>query len=237
MFRGDTLKVGMSLVEILVSLGILACLSALSLPMFGRFRDLRENAICSSNLRQMGLAVLAYGNDHDGQLPGPLLFSQYGYWNHYTVISWYLEPYLPIIKNRWKTRGDVMICPANRRLSTRLNNTPTWHINTEVNFEGSSEFIPPFGYPNSYYSGYRNKIEDEAPMRLSDLARIVNSDGLPAQSQTWAIKCADGLEFIAVRAGTSTVRDLPKQMCHTTHRNALFYDFHVGRVDLNNKPN
>lgn len=61
----------MSLVEVLVALGIVAILAALltgaSQNVFGN----SKSTTCLANLRQIGLAIIQYSNDHNGYLPTP----------------------------------------------------------------------------------------------------------------------------------------------------------------------
>ena len=57
---------GFSLVELLVVAGILAVLSSVLLPVFLRAKEEARQATCSSNLRQIGLALAMYRDDWDG---------------------------------------------------------------------------------------------------------------------------------------------------------------------------
>jgi prepilin-type N-terminal cleavage/methylation domain-containing protein/prepilin-type processing-associated H-X9-DG protein len=59
-----------TLIELLVVIGIIAALSAILLPVLGMVRDGARKAVCASNLRQIGIAMLAYANDCDQILPG-----------------------------------------------------------------------------------------------------------------------------------------------------------------------
>ncbi len=62
---------GFTLIELLVVITIVAVLAATLMPAIGMVRDAARASICQSNLRQAGVAILAYGNDYDGILvPG-----------------------------------------------------------------------------------------------------------------------------------------------------------------------
>jgi len=63
---------GFTLVEILVVVAILGLLIALSVPVLGQMREKSSRAACASNLRQCGVALLAYASDNNGQLPNPI---------------------------------------------------------------------------------------------------------------------------------------------------------------------
>lgn len=60
---------GISLVEILVAVAIIAILAALVLPQIQRSTEAGKNARCLANLRQLGTGVMLFVADHDGALP------------------------------------------------------------------------------------------------------------------------------------------------------------------------
>jgi prepilin-type N-terminal cleavage/methylation domain-containing protein/prepilin-type processing-associated H-X9-DG protein len=57
-----------TLVELLVVISIIAILSALSLSAMKTVRGAAQSANCQSNLRQIGLAAVAYAGDWDGNV-------------------------------------------------------------------------------------------------------------------------------------------------------------------------
>lgn len=60
---------GNTLISLLVTAGIIAVLAAIALPVMNRLTANRHLAGCISNLRQIGMAVHLYANDHNGDLP------------------------------------------------------------------------------------------------------------------------------------------------------------------------
>ena len=60
---------GMTLVELLVVITIIVVLAALSTVGVSRVRSAARGATCTSNLRQIGTAILSYATDNSGQLP------------------------------------------------------------------------------------------------------------------------------------------------------------------------
>lgn len=60
---------GFTLVELLVSVGIIAVLVALALPVFGKVRAGAQKTSCASQLRQLYIGMVAYAQEHRGYLP------------------------------------------------------------------------------------------------------------------------------------------------------------------------
>lgn len=64
---------GFTLIELLAVIGILALLAALLLPALASAKAKVRRASCLSNLRQIGIAIHLYADDHDGSIPhGPI---------------------------------------------------------------------------------------------------------------------------------------------------------------------
>lgn len=61
---------GFTLIELLVVISIIAILASLALPVFGKAQEKARATQCANNLRQIGVAAVAYTTDHDDQLPG-----------------------------------------------------------------------------------------------------------------------------------------------------------------------
>ncbi len=97
-------RVGFTLVELLVVIGIIAVLIAILLPALSKARSSAKQVACASNLRQIGMAAHMYANENHGWLP---------YASYTSSIKWttMLEPYL---KNKVGVTGGVWTCPATR---------------------------------------------------------------------------------------------------------------------------
>jgi prepilin-type N-terminal cleavage/methylation domain-containing protein len=60
---------GFTLVELLVVIGIIAVLVSILLPTLARARESAARTQCLSNLRQINVMLVMYGNMHRGQIP------------------------------------------------------------------------------------------------------------------------------------------------------------------------
>ena len=117
---------GFTLIELLVVIAIISILAAILFPVFARARENARRASCMSNLKQIGLGLMMYVQDYDGQYfgwsygaptssscPAPSVgCSGYtSFWAPinkppmtFTSIHWFFEPY---IKN-----SQVFYCPS-----------------------------------------------------------------------------------------------------------------------------
>jgi len=60
---------GFTLIELLVVLAIIGVLAGLLLPALARAKAKAQNIVCVGQLRQLGLAVRMYADDHGNRLP------------------------------------------------------------------------------------------------------------------------------------------------------------------------
>ena len=54
-----------TLIELLVVVGIIVLLAAILFPVFARARENARRVSCASNLKQIGLGIMQYVQDHD----------------------------------------------------------------------------------------------------------------------------------------------------------------------------
>ena len=115
-----------TLIELLVVVAVIAVLISILLPALGRSREAARAAVCTGNLRQMGLLTRAYATSNDGLTPA-------------LGVPWGRDPYWAIVLLQDSERvGDgpadlyhedsFLVCPTTDALEP-ADLTRTYAIN------------------------------------------------------------------------------------------------------------
>jgi len=101
-------RIGLTLVELLAVVAIIALLAALLFPSVNAARAKARRAVCANNERQLGLAMMMYSTDNrDSVAPTG---NNNSYW------QWLIDPYLGArSQNTWAC-SRVWSCPAHPAL-------------------------------------------------------------------------------------------------------------------------
>lgn len=110
---------GFTLVELLVTVVIVALVGTLVLAGAGLVRQQTQQAVCMGNQRQLGVAILGYCQDHHGDFP----MTSHGLdaSNHTNSWVFSLAEYLADV-------DEVRICPADPKSKERLEAHGTSYV-------------------------------------------------------------------------------------------------------------
>lgn len=218
-----------TLIELMVVIGIIAILAALLLPVLASAKEKGRRTQCINNLKQLGMALQLYADDHGDQLPGPVWQGFYeNYDNQDTVrLTYYLTAYLGLPAPA-PTAQDALLarCPTAAQRWTPADSTtdpmaldrPLSYIASVAVTNINSDIVSrPFGYPVAFSLPQYQSIV-EAPKRLHDIG---------SASLSWALCDADQQDAVPVAAYYSF---LPVKPAHGNLRNQLFFDWHVAQA-------
>lgn len=123
---------GFTLIELLVVITIIAILAAILFPVYAQAREKARTASCTSNLKQIGLALKMYAQDYDNT--NPLMFS--GAWGHPETYCRWQEAIQPYAKNT-----GIYRCPSGPLELDPYSSLPMSYGMNTFNFsDGYSSF-------------------------------------------------------------------------------------------------
>ena len=135
---------GFTLIELLVVIAIIAILAAILFPVFQKVRENARRASCTSNLKQLSIAVVQYQQDFDEIMPGSAGNATLGGWIYFTGYTaspsqtpTAFDPTQGSIYPYVKSKG-VYICPDESS-----NQGNSYSINGPICGQALSQFTQP----------------------------------------------------------------------------------------------
>lgn len=152
---------GFTLVELLVVVAIIGTLVALLLPAVQAARAAARRTQCSSNMRQVGLAMAQFCDAHRGRFPDNSHTNATGSWI-YTI-----APFMEDV-------DEIRMCPDDKKRTERLAMKMTSYVpNAYLTDE-------PTGYPSRYIVTNLNKIQEPSKtlvaFEISDAKNVTSTD-------------------------------------------------------------
>lgn len=234
-----------TLVELIVVITIIVVLVLLTMPAINGIVGRANSIKCVSNLRQIGTGMALYVTDHDGRLPGPLSGAQYAMYFALSPgngrLSMYLQGYISpdIPASGGNMISPLFVCPSFARVIKIDGSAQPYAMNNPT-------------MPGSNSSGVQNRVwgtgaggADPTPGAVIASLSGALSGGKTPLSEIWAMQDLDkdwnnnfGTAPLHPVHPTYKAVDHPAdatsiQNAHKgSYRNALFFDFHVGRLKL-----
>ncbi|AHF90911.1 N-terminal cleavage protein [Opitutaceae bacterium TAV5] len=222
---------GFTLIELLAVIAIIGILAAIILGTIGSVRKKAHQVRCISNLRQVGIAMLAYVSDNKDKLPGPIytkVLAEYG-WKEYTALPARLAPYMGYPDPEKPGAGvrvkfPLLHCPSRGIEDSMSIGTfaVQCNLDTAKSPNGSKRA---FGEPDTANPRLFDPPGGVRPLRYSELEAAGGG-----ASRTWALVEVDQtIPYSEVKGQTGWYNALPKTPPHGNKRTTLWFD---GRVNL-----
>lgn len=148
-------KRNFTLIELLVVIAIIGILAALLLPALQKAKEVVRLIDCSSNLRQVAMALIQYQNDWDGRAPNPSGYSPGGQDRRYTYL---LNQYLNYQHPSYNGFNPELRCLAGNKneyywygLNYNISHKPISRIKHPAKFVTIGDTGTHWDESNSFY--------------------------------------------------------------------------------------
>ena len=148
-----------TVLELLVVIAIISILAILILPAISRALDHAKRTHCASNLRQVGIAVKMYLNDHDQKFP-PVLNTQ---WDQFgRIAETYYFPYC-------NGEASIFQCPATRK-DEFADGVGSAMFSASFQFPSNTEYWTTFEFNGLQATDNTNRLRTASNKHVSDIS-------------------------------------------------------------------
>ncbi len=204
-------RAGFSLIDVLVSVSVIALLIAIMLPSISMVRESARRVICSSDMRQIGLGMNLYAEDNKGTLPSSVFIEEVGN-TAYPIFPQLMDTvrtsendYDPHKEwGQWDGLGllffkgyvsapGVFYCPSHTGSHTPDRYEGTWDL------EGTTEIVSNFQFrgvgPNGQRKIYSmNSLDAVVTDSLRSIEDLNHDNGLNVLAAGLSVKWFDDVD-------------------------------------------
>lgn len=236
-----------TLVELLTVIAIIGILAAILIPTVAAVRSAAHQATCTSNLRQIAMGVLAYANDHRGQLPagrnssGEFIGLRRGLGDPNALASGKTSGSVNVTTDQGTrlaghiarylgtSRANYWRCPGNNAAWDATSTGTTYICNNQ------SSTVPSYFFGRADTNGGIPGSAEATPKNINQSLMSGTATQVSEPSRLWMLSDADSFNYSSEgmpAIGAPNEVPLP----HRGARNYAFFDGHVESRRINDLP-
>lgn len=197
-----------TLIELLTVIAIIGVLAAILIPTIARVRESAKSSACTNNLRQVGIAIQGYIGDNKGSLP----------------------PATPWFRARFNADPRHF---QNSLLPYLSQSKTTYWGNTAEQMSYSPMFDCP-GYKGESLTTARYALNKVGTAADGTSTTKLWGDDLYQDPKTGQFKTPTPTKYASIPVKNKAITDATAtDPNHSGYQNALYFDWHVGRVAAN----